>query len=63
MPQTSAVKRLNLQTSVHGVYFCPGWLSRWSKCFGRNENSSNVCFSDVQQMQDIEVIKNKFGLI
>jgi len=50
MPQTSAVKRLNLQTCVHGVYVRPGWLSRWSKWFGRNANSSNVCFSDLQQM-------------
>jgi len=34
MPQTSAVKRRNLQTSVHGVYFCPRCLSRWSALEG-----------------------------
>jgi len=44
MQQTCAMKRRNLQPSVHGVYFCPGSLSRWSKCFGRNANTSNFFF-------------------
>jgi len=34
MQQTCAVKRRNLQTSVHGVHFCPGCLSRWSALEG-----------------------------
>jgi len=50
MWQTCGVKRRNLQTSVHGVYFCSDCLSRWSKCFERNANSSNVFFPDLQQM-------------